>query len=34
MAYTFKIGTGKPHEDPVDTEAQIFVLRGEYVFNY
>ena len=33
MAYAFKFGTGKPHEDPVDTEAHIFVLRGEYLGN-
>jgi hypothetical protein len=30
MACTFKFEAGKPHEDPVDTEAQIFVLRAEY----
>jgi hypothetical protein len=34
MSYTFKFGAGKPHEDPVDTQAQIFVVRGEYLEDY
>ena len=31
MACTFKFEAGKPHEDPVDKEAWIFVLRAEYL---
>jgi hypothetical protein len=34
MAYTLKFGTGKLHENPVDTQAQIFVVRGEYLEDY
>ena len=34
MACTFKFGAGKPPEDPVDTEAQIFVFRVEYLGDY
>jgi len=34
MACTFKFGAGQPHEDPVDTEAQIFVLGAEYLEDY
>ena len=31
MSYTFKFEAGKPHEDPVDIEAWIFVFIAEYL---
>ena len=34
MACTFKFEAGKPHEDPVDIEAWIFVFRAEYLEDY
>jgi hypothetical protein len=34
MTCTFKFGADKPHEDPVDADAQIFVLSGEYLEDY
>jgi hypothetical protein len=34
MVYTFKFETGKPHEDPVDIDAWIFVLTTEYLEDY
>jgi len=34
MACTFKFEVGEPDEDTVDTEAQIFVFRVEYLEDY
>ena len=31
---TLKFEGGKPHADPVDIEAWIFVLRAEYLEDY
>jgi hypothetical protein len=31
MVYSFKFEDGKPHEDPVDIDAWIFVFRAEYL---
>ncbi len=34
MVCTFKFETGKPHEDPVDIDTWIFVLRAKYLEDY
>ena len=34
MTCTYKFVAGKPHEDLVDAEAQIFVISGEYLEDY
>ena len=34
MACTFKFEAGKPHEDPVDIKAWIFVVGAEYLEDY
>ncbi len=31
MVCTLKLGAGKPHQNPVDTEEEIFVFSGEYL---